>query len=74
MLAISLTCKLGIKCDLTHVLKTEQLSNVHTAIGSILDAANQLGIPATIIILKVNQDDLLGQADLFMLMIQGVSW
>ena len=68
--AISRARELGIDCNLTFSFRVEQVSNAHTAISSMVDAANQIGISPSGIILKVNQDNLIGEPDLFARMIQ----
>lgn len=68
--AISLANKLGINCDLTFAFRAQQISNAHTTIRSMIDAANKIGRPPGSIILKISQDHLIGEADLFARMIQ----
>lgn len=68
--AISLARKLNINCNLIFTLSATQVSNAHTAISSMLDAANKAAISPNRIILKVNQDNLIGDVELFARMIQ----
>ena len=67
--AISLVNKLGINCNLTLALRAEQISNAHTAIGLMIDAANEIGISTNRIILNVYQDSLMSEVDVFAYMI-----
>jgi predicted signal transduction protein with EAL and GGDEF domain len=63
--AISLANKLGVNCNLIFTLRSDQVSNAHTAISLMLETAKQIGVPPSSIILKVNQDNLIGDAELF---------
>jgi EAL domain-containing protein (putative c-di-GMP-specific phosphodiesterase class I) len=63
--AISVASKLGVNCHLIFTLRSHQVSNAYTTISLMLETAKQLGVLPSGIILKVNQDNLIGDVALF---------
>lgn len=68
--ALKIANKLNNQYPLIFRLKAEAVGNAHSAISAMVIVAKQLGVSPSSIVLKVNQDNLIGEPDMFARMIQ----